>query len=110
MQCAHNCVIGEDCALAAMVGLSGSTIIGNRVTMGGQSATAGHLEIGDDVVIGGQAGVTKSTPAHSQVMGTPAIDLACWKRIHVLLSKFPEFVDKLKEIEKKLDKLSKDEN
>ena len=109
VQIGHNCTVGENCAFAAMVGLSGSTTIGNRVMMGGKSGTSGHLEIGDDVIIGAQAGVIRTIPAGSQVMGTPAIDLTSWKKNQVLLSKLPELLNKLKELEEKIEILSRDE-
>ncbi|OGF62254.1 MAG: UDP-3-O-(3-hydroxymyristoyl)glucosamine N-acyltransferase [Candidatus Fischerbacteria bacterium RBG_13_37_8] len=109
VQIAHNCQIGENCALAALVGLSGSTSIGDRVMMGGQSATAGHLQIGNDSLIGGQAGVTRNLNAGSNVMGTPAIDLNTWKRIQVLLGQIPELFDKIKKLEEKISLLHKKE-
>ena len=75
--------------------------------MGGKSGTSGHLEIGDDVIIGAQAGVIRTIPAGSQVMGTPAIDLTSWKKNQVLLSKLPELLNKLKELEEKIEILSR---
>ena len=37
VQIAHNCVVGEHTVIAAQAGISGSTIIGNSVTIGGQA-------------------------------------------------------------------------
>lgn len=110
VQIAHNCVIGEDCALAGMVGIAGSTIIGNRVLMGGQSGTAGHLTIGDDSIIGGQAGITHDILSNSQVMGTPAIDINQWKRINVILNQIPDLYKKIKLLENKIAKLINNKN
>src|SRR5262249_2272475 len=42
---AHGCSIGEGSALAAQVGLSGSTQVGRFVRIGGQVGAAGHLTI-----------------------------------------------------------------
>src|SRR5262249_1053016 len=46
VQVGHNSVIGEHAILVAQVGLSGSTTVGRRVTMAGQSATNPHVTIG----------------------------------------------------------------
>jgi len=106
VQIAHNCIIGEDCAIAGMVGLAGSTIIGDRVMIGGQAGTAGHLTIGNDSVIGGQAGVTRDMPPNSQATGTPAIDLIKWKRINVLLLQLPDLYKKIQYLENKIKELT----
>lgn len=105
VQIAHNCVVGQDCALAGMVGIAGSTNIGNRVLMGGQSGTADHVTIGDDSIIGGQAGITRDIPPNSQVMGTPAIDINQWKRINAILNQIPNLYKELKSLENKIAKL-----
>ena len=41
VQIAHNVVIGEDCRLAAQVGIAGSTVIKDRVTVAGQAGSCG---------------------------------------------------------------------
>ena len=41
---AHNVVVGEDTLLVAQVGISGSTTIGNHVTLAGQVGVVGHLD------------------------------------------------------------------
>jgi UDP-3-O-[3-hydroxymyristoyl] glucosamine N-acyltransferase len=48
---AHNCQIGDDTAMAACVGIAGSTKIGQRCQIGGAAMIIGHLEIGDDILI-----------------------------------------------------------
>ena len=49
IQIGHNCHIGENTAMAACSGISGSTRIGRNCTIAGAVGMAGHLEIGDDV-------------------------------------------------------------
>ena len=61
--------------LAAQVGISGSTIIGDNVMIGGQAGISGHLKIGDNVKIGGGSGVIKDIPDNTKVMGYPAKDI-----------------------------------
>ena len=55
----HNCIIGEHSILVGQVGVSGSTVLGRNVVMGGQSATAGHLEIAPFTTLAARSGVTK---------------------------------------------------
>ena len=60
--------------LASQVGISGSTIIGNNVSIGGQSGISGHLRIGNNVKIGGKSGVVKNIDDNQTVMGYPAME------------------------------------
>jgi UDP-3-O-[3-hydroxymyristoyl] glucosamine N-acyltransferase len=55
IQIAHNVRIGAHTAVAACVGISGSTTIGKRCMIGGQVGIAGHLTVCDDVVLTGQS-------------------------------------------------------
>jgi UDP-3-O-[3-hydroxymyristoyl] glucosamine N-acyltransferase len=71
---AHNVEIGEDSAMAAQVGISGSTVIGKRVLMGGQVGLVDHLTIGDDAVLIAQSGVIGDVPEGATVSGYPARD------------------------------------
>jgi UDP-3-O-[3-hydroxymyristoyl] glucosamine N-acyltransferase len=82
VQIGHNCRIGRNCLIAAMSGLSGSTIVGDGVLMGGGVGTSGHLSIGDGSVIHGRAAVTKDWPAGSKLAGAPAQDIRdFWREI-----------------------------
>jgi UDP-3-O-[3-hydroxymyristoyl] glucosamine N-acyltransferase len=55
IQIAHNVIVGEHTAIAAMSGISGSTTVGKRCMFGGQVGVAGHLTICDDVVLMGRS-------------------------------------------------------
>lgn len=69
---AHNVDIGEDSAMAAQVGISGSTVVGKRVMMGGQTGLVDHLQIGDDAILIAQSGVIGNIDAGQTVSGYPA--------------------------------------
>ncbi|WDR04218.1 UDP-3-O-(3-hydroxymyristoyl)glucosamine N-acyltransferase [Devosia algicola] len=75
VQIGHNCRIGRNCLIAAMSGLSGSTIVGDGVLMGGGVGTSGHLNIGSGSVVHGRAAVTKDWPPGSKLAGAPAQDI-----------------------------------
>lgn len=69
---AHNVEIGEDSAMAAQVGISGSTVIGKRVLMGGQAGLVDHLTVGDDAMLVAQSGAIGNIPERAMVTGFPA--------------------------------------
>ena len=81
IQVGHNVTIGEHTAAAAFVGISGSTAIGSRCTLGGAAGFAGHLTIADDVHVNGMAMVTHSLrEAGSYSSGIPATPSREWRR------------------------------
>ena len=49
---AHNCRVGAHTAMAACVGVAGSTSIGANCMIGGAAMISGHLKIGDRVLHG----------------------------------------------------------
>ena len=57
---AHNVQIGENTAMAAFTGISGSTTIGKNCTWAGRSGSVGHIDIGDGVHVAGTTVMMKS--------------------------------------------------
>ncbi len=102
----HGCSIGEGTALAAQVGLSGSTHVGRRVRIGGQVGSAGHLTIGDGAQIAAQSGVPNDVPAGAAVGGYPAVDIHVWRRLVAALPRLPELLRRVRRIEAALDSRS----
>ena len=103
---AHNVVIGEDTAIAAQTGISGSTKIGDRVLIAGQAGFVGHIEIGDESFVGAQAGVAKSFPAGSKITGYPARNLMDVRRCDTAVTNLPDLVKRVRELEKKIAELT----
>lgn len=103
---AHNVIIGEDTAIAAQTGISGSTKIGNQVLIAGQVGFVGHIEIGDQSFIGAQAGVSKSFPAGSKITGYPARHLMDVRRSDTAITHLPELIKKVKQLEQKIATLT----
>ena len=58
-QIAHNVHVGAHTAMAAMVGIAGSTTIGQRCMFAGAGGAVGHLMICDDVIVGAMSFATK---------------------------------------------------
>ncbi len=102
----HNCRIGKGCMIISQVGIAGSCVIGDRVVIAGQAGLADHLNIGDDTIIAAQAGVSKSFPAKSIVVGSPAMprkefikQLKVMKDASDLITKFKKYEPLLKTFE-----------
>ena len=77
---AHNCIIGENCIIAGMVGLAGSTTLEDFVVMGAKSGAVGHITIGARSQIAAKAGVSKSLPPGKVWAGFPIREINLWKR------------------------------
>lgn len=98
----HNCVIGADAIIVAMVGLSGSTVLEDRVIMMGQAATSGHLRIGAGSFVAARAGVIEDLPPGSRVWGFPARPERAWHRSAALLARLPELARRLRRLERRM--------
>ncbi|HVN67986.1 MAG TPA: UDP-3-O-(3-hydroxymyristoyl)glucosamine N-acyltransferase [Candidatus Sulfotelmatobacter sp.] len=93
---AHNCDIGENCALTSLIGLAGSVTLKDHVSVGGMSGFNGHITVGENTVVMAMSGVTKDIPANSVVSGFPAINHREDLEIKASLKKLPGIVKKLK--------------
>jgi UDP-3-O-[3-hydroxymyristoyl] glucosamine N-acyltransferase len=110
VQIAHGCEVGENCVLAAQVGLAGSTKVGDNVMLAGQVGVAGHCIIGDNVIATAQTGIPSSVEKDKIVSGTPSIDNKLWLRSSVALTKLPQLLNRVRELENKIQKLTENKN
>jgi len=105
VQVAHNVVIGENSAIAAQTGISGSTKIGKSVMIGGQVGIVGHISIGDRVMIGASSGVHKDIPAGQIGGGAPFLPRKEWLKIEMTKLKLPDMRANLDKLVKQVEKL-----
>ncbi|WP_372773758.1 UDP-3-O-(3-hydroxymyristoyl)glucosamine N-acyltransferase [Mangrovibacterium sp.] len=105
IQIAHNCEIGENTVMAALVGIAGSTKVGKNCVLAGQVGVAGHLTIGDRVTIGAMAGVTNNIKEGKIVLGAPAMDHDKALKTFVVYRRLPEMRDSLSELQKEVKEL-----
>jgi UDP-3-O-[3-hydroxymyristoyl] glucosamine N-acyltransferase len=101
VQIAHNVIIGKNSVIVAQTGISGSTRVGERVTMAGQVGIVGHVEIADGSVIAAQSGVSKSVPG-GVWFGYPAGPIDEVKQQIAWIRGLGKLFARVKEIEKKL--------
>jgi UDP-3-O-[3-hydroxymyristoyl] glucosamine N-acyltransferase len=100
---AHNCKIGEDCAITALVAVAGSSELKDHVSIAGMAGVVDHVTIGENTVVMAKAGVTKDMPANSVISGFPAQDhqkeleqLAAVKRLPAVIKRISEIENLLK--------------
>jgi UDP-3-O-[3-hydroxymyristoyl] glucosamine N-acyltransferase len=101
VQIAHNVVIGKNSVIVAQTGISGSTRVGERVTMAGQVGIVGHVEIADGSIIAAQSGVSKNVPG-GVWFGYPAAPIEETKRQIAWIHRLGKLFERVREIEKKL--------
>lgn len=97
----HNSQIGDHTAMAACVGVAGSTIIGKRCTLAGAAMTAGHITLGDDVHISGATAVTSNIQKPGRYTGVfPYSDHADWQRNAAVLPQLAQLRRRLRALER----------
>ena len=99
---AHNCQLGDHCAVAALVGFAGSTILGDGVQVGGQAGFSGHLRVGAGTVVAGRAGVIKDMDGGQFVSDFPAMPHGKARRMHAHVMRLPELKKKVDAMEARL--------
>ena len=105
VQIAHNVIIGEDCCVVAQTGISGSTKLGDRVIMAGQSAAVGHITIGNDVIIGARGAPSADVPDGQIISGAPAIPHKQFLKSTAIFQKLPDMRRTLVQLTQKVEAL-----
>lgn len=101
---AHNVRIGAHTAMAAMVGIAGSTVIGKRCLLAGQSGTVGHITICDDVVVSGRGMVSKDINEPGvYACAFPAEPAGIWNRRVARFRRLDSLLDRVATLEKRLE-------
>ena len=102
IQIGHNVRIGAHTALAACVGVSGSTSIGRRCMIGGQVGIGGHLTICDDVMITGCTMVSHSVRRPGVYSGgIPLEEAHTWRRLVGRFKRLEALAARLKSLERR---------
>ncbi|MBV6272005.1 UDP-3-O-(3-hydroxymyristoyl)glucosamine N-acyltransferase [Alcaligenaceae bacterium CGII-47] len=97
----HNCRVGDHTAIAACVGIAGSTHIGQRCTIGGAALLSGHLVIGDDVHISGGTSVTSNVLEPGRYTGVfPFFRHDLWQRNAAVIAQLSQLRKRLRSLEK----------
>ncbi|MES2772335.1 MAG: UDP-3-O-(3-hydroxymyristoyl)glucosamine N-acyltransferase [Pseudomonadota bacterium] len=108
IQIAHNVQIGEHTAIAACVGIAGSTKIGRRCTIGGAAMIIGHLTLADDVHISAGSMVTKNLPKAGHYTSIFPLDTHdSWLRNAAQIKRLSKLAERVAELEEKLKSMER---
>jgi len=101
IQIAHNVEIGAHTAIAACVGVAGSTKIGKQCTLAGGVGVVGHLEITDNVHFSAQTLVTRSFAGPGYFSGNlPAVPNSVWRKTIARIRHLEELTQRVRQLEK----------
>ncbi|NYT60949.1 UDP-3-O-(3-hydroxymyristoyl)glucosamine N-acyltransferase [Alcaligenaceae bacterium] len=97
----HNCQIGDHTAMAACVGVAGSTVIGRRCTIAGAAMLSGHLVLADDVHVSGGTAITSNISKAGRYTGVyPYAEHIQWQKNAAVLGQLAQLRRRLMAIEK----------
>lgn len=103
IQVAHNVELGDNTAIAAQTGVSGSTKIGNNCIIAGQVGFAGHIHIANNTKIGAQSGVLGNIKKEGEeLMGYPAFNVKDFLRMSIHSRNLEKLVKRVEQLEKQL--------
>lgn len=107
---AHNCRIGKHTAMAACVGVAGSTSIGAYCLLGGAAMISGHLDIGDRIQVSGGTLVAKSIKKPGTYTAVyPLAEHREWLGNAARVRQLDSLFDRVKDLERELAALKKTE-
>ena len=106
IQIGHNVRVGENTAIAACTGVSGSATIGKHCMIAGMVGFAGHVSTVDHVVITGMTVVSKNVNEPGVYSsGTGIEPHQRWRKNAVRFRQLDEMSKRLKGVEDELEKL-----
>lgn len=104
---AHGVTVGQNTAIAAQAGISGSAVIGARNRIAGQVGIVGHIATADNVTVMAQSGVAKAISQPGVYFGSPAKDHRTALRIEGVLRRLPELAADVEELKHSKNDTSK---
>ena len=111
IQIAHNVQVGDHTAMAACVGISGSTKIGKHCMLAGGVGLVGHIDICDNVFLTGMTMVTHSiTEPGAYSSGTAMQPAAEWRKSAARIRQLDDIARRLKQLEKRSGEVTPDGN
>lgn len=100
VQIAHNVVIGKHCLIVSLTGISGSSRLGDYVTVAGQVGIGGHVVVGDRATLTARTAVTTSLAGKEVYSGKPAHPLRDEMKLQAHLRRMPKLIERVKALEK----------
>jgi len=102
---AHNVLVGANTAIAACVGIAGSTKIGRNCALGGASMISGHITLADNVNVSAGTLIMKPLDKPGTYTGVyPFSSHQHWLRNAVHLRRLDDLAKRVRELEGRLGK------
>jgi UDP-3-O-[3-hydroxymyristoyl] glucosamine N-acyltransferase len=105
VQVAHGVRVGRRSLIASQVGIAGSTVLEDEVTLAGQVGVNGHIRVGKGAVASGKTGITRDVEPGAFVSGYPGIPNREWRKAQVLVRHLPELKKRVDELQQQIAKL-----
>ncbi|MBQ12974.1 MAG: UDP-3-O-(3-hydroxymyristoyl)glucosamine N-acyltransferase [Gammaproteobacteria bacterium] len=106
VQIGHNCKIGAHSVICGATAIAGSFTMGKYCTMGGASGALGHISIADNVQVSAMSLISQSVKeAGMYSSGTGQMKTSDWKRNIVRFQQLDSLAKRVKELEKRADKV-----
>ncbi len=106
IQVGHNVEIGENTVMAALVGISGSTILGKNCMIGGQSGFAGHQKIADGFKLAAQSGVLGDVKEENSLQqGAPSFKVMDYRKSYIYFKNLPKLAADVHNLKKEIKNL-----
>ena len=105
VQIGHNNKIGQHVIMCGQVGVSGSCQIDDYVILAGSVGVADHVTIGQGAVVMARSGVAGNVAAGENVFGSPAKNKRLAYKEQASISKLPDMLKKVKQLEDKIKQL-----
>jgi len=102
VQIGHNNKVGKHVIMCGQTGVSGSCNIEDYAILAGSAGIADHVTIGKGAVVLARSGVAGDVLPGAQVFGSPAKDKKTAYKEQIAISKLPELVKKVKDLEEML--------
>ncbi len=101
----HNCRIGRHNLIVAQSGFAGTASTGDYVVCAGQVGVADHVHIGTGARLGAKTGAHKNLRGGRAYLGMPAAPIDDMTRQMTALRRLPSLRNKLRDLEKEVEKL-----
>jgi UDP-3-O-[3-hydroxymyristoyl] glucosamine N-acyltransferase len=101
----HASQVGANSMICGQTGLAGSTKIGKGCILAGQVGSSGHLTVGDGAVITAGSGIPGDVPPGAIHSGKPAVDNRLWLKVTAALSRLPDLLKRVRDLEGEVKEL-----
>ena len=110
IQIGHNCRVGAHTAMAGCVAVAGSADIGSHCTIGAGALILGHLSICDHAHVSADTVISRSIRKPGTYTGMfPSDDNESWARNTAVVRHLADLMDRVRSLEKRIQKKEKDD-